>query len=800
MKKIIPFLAGLLCIAACNQLIEDPAVEPETSERITPTIIADSPSYSTSPSTRTEIHTITNAEDKEEIHTYWSKQDGLWVALCVDGMTTEPGGFYEGRWAFVTNNTQASQKATFTLNDDDPPFDGHTFYAIHPLTGDNVQAISYIQGSDEKFYSAFAFNIPVKQHPGAQTFDNDADLLVSESFSFDPVTPIVDGVAFTRMNAIVKINFVDKTDDDLFDKMGINAVTFGPKNGNKYLSGVTLCQPLDGQYSIYLDFCQEHFPQYYESAQEAYPAYSYVSAVYDGTRPSMGADGAYLLVYPTTLTNSDYPYGFPVQVDLSNDSNDYSVTRYVTLPEGGINLPAGLVTTLNISLYDDGINNTTIVNRNQEISFADQRVKNICLQYFDENEDGIFTMAEASRVKTLNVVNPGPAPKSRVDNGCVSPFRGNSVITSFDELQYFTGLESIESEAFIGCSGLTSIIIPEGISLIEENAFEGCSRLSSIAIPNSVTEIEEGAFNWCTSLASFTGKYASSDHKYLVCHGKLIAAALPELSGENYSIPSDLGIYSIGEYVFCGWEDLTSVSFPADIYSVGHGAFEGCTNLRTVSFPNSVSYLELAQEAFCWCTSLETINFPEGLYSIGWLAFQDCSSLTSISLPGSLSSMSDGAFLNCTGLVSVSLGDGMTSIGSRAFEGCSNLQSVSIPNSVKYINSDAFTDCTSLTSIVLPSELLVIGGNAFENCTGLTAITIPAKVTDIHAYAFKNCWDLINIRILCSEPPSVSNFPFSTWDGHNYITNPDLLIHVSSIAAYQGQYGWDVYMAYLTEQ
>ena len=345
MKKIVVILAGLLCVVACSQRIDSPE-----ESVVKATIIADSPSYSTSPSTRTEIETLYDDEGKvKEIHTYWSAPDGLRVALYADGMTTEPGYEYCSSTSFVSNNEFASQTATFELNGPEPTYDGNTFYAIHPSYG-NFE-FWYYQGLDDKYYSGFFYNLPVEQHPGAQTFDNDADLLVSESFSFDPSNPIVDGLAFTRMNAIVKINFVDKTDKDLFTKMGINAVTFGPQTGDKYLTGYTICQPHDEQY----EFCATMFPEY----SDYYPAYPYVSAEYDenGSRPSIGAiDAVYLIVHPTVLMNSDYPDGFPVQIDL----DDYHVTRYISFLDEGIDLPAGLVTTLNISLYDNGVKETTV--------------------------------------------------------------------------------------------------------------------------------------------------------------------------------------------------------------------------------------------------------------------------------------------------------------------------------------------------------------------------------------------------------------------------------------------------------
>ena len=49
--------------------------------------------------------------------------------------------------------------------------------------------------------------------------------------------------------------------------------------------------------------------------------------------------------------------------------------------------------------------------------------------------------------------------------------------------------------AFDGCSGLTSVTIPNSVTEIGEDAFRICRGLTSVTIPNSVTEIGEGAFS-----------------------------------------------------------------------------------------------------------------------------------------------------------------------------------------------------------------------------------------------------------------------------------------------------------------
>ena len=61
---------------------------------------------------------------------------------------------------------------------------------------------------------------------------------------------------------------------------------------------------------------------------------------------------------------------------------------------------------------------------------------------------------------------------------------------------------SIISYAFCGCSGLTSVTIPNSVTSIGACSFSGCSGLTSVTISNSVTSIGSSAFSFCSGLTS----------------------------------------------------------------------------------------------------------------------------------------------------------------------------------------------------------------------------------------------------------------------------------------------------------
>ena len=69
-------------------------------------------------------------------------------------------------------------------------------------------------------------------------------------------------------------------------------------------------------------------------------------------------------------------------------------------------------------------------------------------------------------------------------------------------------IETASNTLIVGCK---NTIIPNGVTGIN-GAFAGCSGLTSITIPNSVTSIGGGAFNSCSGLTSITIPLQQTDH------------------------------------------------------------------------------------------------------------------------------------------------------------------------------------------------------------------------------------------------------------------------------------------------
>lgn len=54
--------------------------------------------------------------------------------------------------------------------------------------------------------------------------------------------------------------------------------------------------------------------------------------------------------------------------------------------------------------------------------------------------------------------------------------------------------------AFEGCTSITAVVIPDGVTEIQDNAFYDCTSLETVTIPSSVTLLRNCAFCDCPNL------------------------------------------------------------------------------------------------------------------------------------------------------------------------------------------------------------------------------------------------------------------------------------------------------------
>lgn len=239
------------------------------------------------------------------------------------------------------------------------------------------------------------------------------------------------------------------------------------------------------------------------------------------------------------------------------------------------------------------------------------------------------------------------------------------------------------SSTFSGCSYLTSVVMPSGLSNIGDYSFYECSSLTSIEIPGSVNSIGDAAFRECSSLASI-------------------------------DIPSS--VTSIGKYAFYGCSSLIEEKIPNGVISIGLGAFQDCSKLASIEIPYSVN--SIGSDAFAGCSSLTKADFTsiEHLCSIEFNGYYSNplysahhlyisgDEITDLRIPSSVTVIPENVFYGCNFLTSLEIDRGVTHIGNRSFYNCSSLTSVVIPSSVTSVGNWAFSGCSSLNEVKVFAE------------------------------------------------------------------------------------------------
>jgi len=269
----------------------------------------------------------------------------------------------------------------------------------------------------------------------------------------------------------------------------------------------------------------------------------------------------------------------------------------------------------------------------------------------------------------------------------------NTTLHSVD-FRRATNIKTIAERAFIRCTNLENIILPESIISINDLAFYKCINLTgNLFLPDSLINIGEAAFAYCSKLT-----------------GELV-------------FPKNLLFIGNNAFRFCsGFSGALII--PKNIEKIDYWTFKGCTGFTSLDFSN--------------CTKL---------FSIEDWAFRDCSSISGkLDLPSSLTFIGESAFRDCSNLDGdLVLPANITTLGIKSFWGCINIKTVDLTNclSLQSIDDLAFRDCTNLNLVLLPKNLNNIGNWSFHGCTSLAkVICLCLECPNMTYGSFSECWNL----------------------------------------------------------
>jgi len=355
-----------------------------------------------------------------------------------------------------------------------------------------------------------------------------------------------------------------------------------------------------------------------------------------------------------------------------------------------------------------------------------------------------------------------------------------------DDASYFTisgttltGLSSA-GEAYAANYDQLKVVIPDTVTTLGSNIVNSIfgatyrTKVTSVTIPSSVTCCNNFAFNACSELETVNyfgtlDQWVEIDFKGVYGNPLSYAKKLSIDGKEITNAVISNGVTSIGQYAFCKYSGLVSVTIPSSVTSIGFGAFYDCSNLTSVEI--SAGVISVSSSAFYNCTSLTSVNFLGTVDQWAPINFGD-SYANPVRYAKKLS-------IDGKEITNAVISDGVTSISSYAFVNCNSLTSIVIPSSVSTIGANAFGNWSDTQTIYCEAESKPDGWNTNWKTGGPNVVWGYQVVPTDYIVTFNSNGgsavesQTVEIDGVASEPtdPTKTGYTFGGWYTDAVCTN-----------------------------
>ena len=397
-----------------------------------------------------------------------------------------------------------------------------------------------------------------------------------------------------------------------------------------------------------------------------------------------------------------------------------------------------------------------------------------------------MTKAEAEAVTTIGTV-----------------FQNKKGIYHLCELQYFTGLTSIDNKGLGLLHAIVKVVIPEGVTTIGASGLAYNHKLEVVKLPNTLTTLNANALRDDSSLnrieipVSITSWGVVGD--YTPLHEIFYNGTLAQWCAfsKDASIFTPVSASCKDRKLFINGSLLTAITIDSGIGSIMNNSFRGYKYAERVDilankyFGTDCFYLaDLAEVHYSgtldeWCLNNMFASFwanpctvSRNLYvngndlvtdlapstavtAITNFSFAGVDSITSVTLPNTLKTIGNDGIRDCRSISSVTIPDSVTSLGGYAFDNCGSLTSVTLSSGLTGISNYCFARCSGLTSFNIPSNVKLIDNNAFSACTSLTSVTFNNNLVRLGNSAFDGCKSLTGVDLSNTVVSAMGSYCFS---------------------------------------